>query len=236
MVALAAPIAFEDDGLLTKWMNVSTFDVHALAETLGNIPWPLMQAAFYAMKPTLQVSKLRSILDRAADDDAWLRVFVAIETWGNDNVSFAGTAYKTYIRALYQENRLVRGGLTVSGREVRLSDLRCPLMSVSFAHDHIVPEVSARSLLDLVGSEVKEDVVLPGGHVGAVIGKRARSGLWTQISDFYRRNEPAGRSWRVAEAPHQSPEQPAVRQLLVEEGENPRSEGGGGGRAVARAP
>lgn len=189
MVTLAAPIGFDDPGLLTRWMRIPTFDLDALADGFGNIPWPIMQASFYMLKPMLQVAKLRNLIERA-DDDAWLRVFAAIETWGNDNVSFAGGAFRTYIRALYQENRLVQGGLSVSGREVRLRDLVCPLMVVSFSGDHIVPEVSARCLLDLVGSADKRDVLLPGGHVGAVIGKRAREELWAPISAFYREHDP----------------------------------------------
>jgi polyhydroxyalkanoate synthase len=188
MVTLAAPIGFHDEGLLTRWMRIPTFNLDALVDAFGNVPWPIMQASFYMLKPMLQVSKLRTLIDRANDDD-WLRVFAAIETWGNDNVSFPGAAFRTYIRALYQENRLVNGGLSVAGRAVRLEALRCPLMVVSFTGDHIVPEVSARCLLDLVGSEEKVDVLQPGGHVGAVIGKRARSGLWTQISDFYRAHD-----------------------------------------------
>lgn len=190
MTVLAAPIGFHDEGLLTQWMNVKGFDVEALADGFGNIPWPLMQAAFYAMKPTLQFNKLRTILRRADSDASWLRVFTAIETWGNDNVSFSGGAYRKYIRDLYIENRLVKGGLSISGREVRLRDITSPLLSVSFAHDHIVPEVSARCLVDLVGSRETVDHVEPGGHVGAVIGKRAREGLWTRISDFYRKHDP----------------------------------------------
>lgn len=188
MVTLAAPIGFQDDGLLTGWMNVRRFDVGALADAFGNVPWPIMQASFYMMKPTLQFQKLRMVLERA-DNEEWLRAFTAIETWGNDNVDFAGGAYRDYICELYQADALVRGQLHISGEAVELSHLVCPLMVVSFAHDHIVPEASARCLVELAGSSVKEDVVLSGGHVGAVIGKRARNTLWIQISNFYRAHD-----------------------------------------------
>ncbi|MEL6188326.1 MAG: alpha/beta fold hydrolase, partial [Myxococcota bacterium] len=91
MVALAAPVGFHDEGLLTRWMNVRGFDVESLADAFGNVPWPLMQMSFYMLKPTLQVGKLRMILGRSQNEE-WLRVFTAIETWGNDNVDFAGGA------------------------------------------------------------------------------------------------------------------------------------------------
>lgn len=190
MVTLAAPIGFTDDGLLTKWMNVDAFSVDRIADAFGNIPWPIMQACFHMLKPTLVGSKLLTLLERADDAD-WLKVFVAIETWGGDNVSFAGNAYRKYIGDLYRGNRLVEGGLSIAGREVRLSELTCPLMVVSFANDHIAPLESTKVLLELAGSEVKVDATQKGGHVGAVIGRRAREGLWTQISDFYRKHDGA---------------------------------------------
>ncbi len=199
MVALAAPIAFREGGLLATWMNAKSLSVDKLAAGFGNIPWPLMQAAFLMMKPTMQLSKFRSMLERGGDD-GWLRVFAAIETWGSDNVSFAGQAWREYIEDLYRHDRLVEGGLSLGGREVRLSSITCPVMAVSFGHDHIVPEASARRLLELVGSTAKVDLVLPGGHVGAVIGKRAKEELWEPVSNFYRRHEPLAPSLRRSEA------------------------------------
>lgn len=185
-IALAAPIGFKDDGLLSVWMNTKNFNVDLLADAFGNIPWPLMQASFYMLKPTLQLAKTVNLFDRV-DNEGWLRVFAAIETWGNDNVSFPGGAFRKYINDLYRSNGLVEGRLNVGGRAVRLEALCSPLMVVSFAHDHIVPEQSARCLLDLAGSEIKEDVVQAGGHVGAMVGKRAREGIWSQMSTFFKR-------------------------------------------------
>src|SRR5262249_35157049 len=52
-VALAAPIAFDDGGLLGAWTRTPTFDVGTMVDAFGNVPWPLMQSAFHLLRPTL---------------------------------------------------------------------------------------------------------------------------------------------------------------------------------------
>ncbi len=184
LTALAAPINFHDDGLLSLWTRTPAFDVKALVQACGNVPWPLMQASFHMLKPTLNLLKGRQLLQRAMDDE-FLDTFVAIETWGNDNVSFPGACYQRYIEALYRENALVEGRFTLSGRPAMLESIRCPTLAVTFQHDHIVPHQSASVLLEHISSDIKKHLQLRGGHVGAVISKRAKTGLWLALSEWW---------------------------------------------------
>ena len=188
MVNLAAPIDFEDDGLLSAWSRLETFNLDTVLEAFGNMPWPLMQAGFHLLRPTLGLQKLVYAIDRAWDDE-FLDGFIALETWGNDNVSFPGGAFRRYITELYRENRLVDGRFSINGRTVALSAIDFPLLVVSFEHDNIVSAKSARCLLDLVSSADVEGLHMRGGHVGAVVSRKASGGLWPAISDFFRRWE-----------------------------------------------
>ncbi|MFK7989384.1 MAG: PHA/PHB synthase family protein [Sandaracinaceae bacterium] len=183
-LALAAPIDFSDDGLLRRWVTSPTFDIDALVEGTGVVPWPLLQASFHMLRPTLSVWKAVKLVDRAWDD-RFLDGFFATETWGNDNVGLPGAAYRTYIRALYQENRLVRGEFALGGRVVSLSSIDCPVLAVTFEHDNIVPHESAAPLVDQVSSSDVEHLHLPGGHVGAVVSSSARKHLWPRLSDWW---------------------------------------------------
>ncbi len=188
LLTLAAPVDFEDDGMLAAWSKLETFELTTVIEAFGNMPWPLMQLGFHLMQPTLNLNKLVYVLDRAWDDQ-FLDGFFAIETWGNDNVSFPGEAFIRYITELYRENRLLHGTFHVGGRRVDLSNLSMPLLSVSFEHDNIVSKKSATALLDLVPPENAEGLHLRGGHVGAVVSSKASERLWPALADFWRRNE-----------------------------------------------
>lgn len=184
MVALAAPIAFDDDGLLARWTRSPQFDVDALVDATGNVPWPLMQASFHMLRPTANLAKLVRFVDKCWDD-TFLDGFFAVERWGNDNVSFPGECYRRYINELYRGNALIEDRFTLSGEPVRLDAISCPVLAVTFEHDHIVPISSAAVLLDRVSSTDRERIHLPGGHVGAVVSRTASRTLWPQLSQWW---------------------------------------------------
>ena len=184
MVALAAPIDFHDGGLMSAWINSAGFSVDALVDAFGNVPWPLMQASFHMLKPTLPLRKAVGVLDRAWDDQ-FLDGFFAIEQWGGDNVSFPGECYRQYVTDFYVENKLVRGQFVLAGEPVRLEDIEAPLLVITFEHDHIVPKQGATALLESVSSKDVEHLHLPGGHVGAVVSRKASKTLWPKISDWW---------------------------------------------------
>ena len=183
-LALAAPIDFEHAGLMAQWTRTPTFDVGAIVEAFGNVPWQLMQASFHMLKPTLTAQKTVALLDRAWDDE-FLEGFLATERWGNDNVSFPGACYARYITELYRENRLVRGGFSLAGRPAELANIRCPTLALAFADDHIVPLSSAAPLVDRISARDKQLLVQPGGHVGAVVSRKAATRLWPLMSEFW---------------------------------------------------
>ncbi len=193
-IALAAPVAFDDDGLLMTWMNGPGFDVDSLVEATRNVPWPLMQFAFHMLEPTLNLKKATYLWEKA-DDERFLDSFAALEIWGNDNVDFPGEAFRGYITRLYQQDRLIRGEFALSGERIYLEDADHPTLVISFEHDHIVPEQAAAPLADAVGAEDCQHLHLPGGHVTSVTSTSAKQNLWPRISGWLaERDGEAGRT------------------------------------------
>ncbi len=143
-----------------------------------------MQGAFQLLRPTLGLSKAVGVIDRLWDD-AFIDGFFALETWGNDNVSFPGAFYRRYIDELYRNDALIAGSFVLGGRAVRLGDIRCPTLAVTFEHDNIVPSASAACLIDLVGASDKQRIHLAGGHVGAVVSRKAADGLWPKLAAWW---------------------------------------------------
>lgn len=184
LTAIAAPVRFKDTSLLSSWANSKSFDVQAMIDAYGNVPWPLMQAAFHMLRPTLMLWKGVHLLDKAWDDE-YLNGFIALETWGNDNVSFPGECYRRYFEALYKEDALIDDSFYLSGELAKLSNIRCPTLAVTFEHDNIVPHQSASVLLDRISSTDKERIHLIGGHVGAMVSSSAAKSLWPKISAWW---------------------------------------------------
>jgi polyhydroxyalkanoate synthase len=184
LTLLATPIGFHDGGLLSRWTRTRAFDVKGVVEGLGNVPWQLMQSAFHMLRPTMNLAKATTMLDKAWDDE-FLDGFFALETWGNDNVSFPGACYERYIEELYRGDALVKGTFSLSGQPAKLENIRCPLLTVTFEHDAIVPWQSGAVIMDMAGSTDKHRLHLQGGHVGAVVSKKASKGLWPATATFW---------------------------------------------------
>ncbi len=181
LVNLAGPIDFAHAGQLGAMVDPRWFDAQAVADA-GNVAPQQMQAGFVALRPTQQLAKWIGFLHRAGDPAA-REAFAALEEWAADNVPFPGAAYATYIRELYQDNRLVAGAHHVRGRRVDLAAIRAPVLVVAAERDAICPLPAARALLDHTPAAARRDLLtVPGGHVGAVTGSRAAAQLYPALA------------------------------------------------------
>jgi polyhydroxyalkanoate synthase len=205
LLLLAAPVSFENDGgLLTAWTQTPSFQVGDIVDGFGNVPWQLMQGAFHLLRPTLGLAKMVGLVDRATSDE-FLDGFLALETWGNDNISFPGECYRRYIEELYRGDALMRGTFSLSGAPARLEAIRCPTAAIVFTHDNIVPAKSAAVLMDRIASTDKTLLELPGGHVGAVVSRAAQRKLWPWMSAWWAARDAEPAPVVVTAAPPEAP-------------------------------
>jgi polyhydroxyalkanoate synthase len=94
LTLLAAPVGFHDEGLLSRWTRSRGFDVRALVDATGQRALAAHAVRLPPAAPHAERSRRRChMLDRAWDDE-FLDGFLALETWGNDNVSFPGACYR----------------------------------------------------------------------------------------------------------------------------------------------
>lgn len=185
LVTFASPVDFSEGGILSQWTSGQRFDPNLVVDAFGNVPWQLMQASFHMLVPTLWAQKALFLYDKLGDE-SFEDNFLALETWGNDNVSFPGECYRRYIHDLYQENLLVRDELYVAGRLAKLSSIGAPLLNVLADGDHIVPAACAAALSARVGSTDKELWQLPGGHIGAIVSRTAARRFWPTLTTWLR--------------------------------------------------
>ncbi|MFI5299767.1 MAG: alpha/beta fold hydrolase [Polyangiales bacterium] len=185
LVNLAGPIDFSKAGVLATMVDKRWFDVNAISDA-GNLAPAQMQSGFTALRPTQGLAKMIGLWDRG-DDPKAKASFEALEAWANDNVPFPAEAYRRYISALYQHNELARGVHRVGGAAVDLKSITCPVLVVGAERDAICPIDAAKALIDLCGATETETLVVPGGHVGAVVGSRAAKVLYPEIARFVTR-------------------------------------------------
>jgi polyhydroxyalkanoate synthase len=184
LVSLAGPIDFSKGGLFTQRLDRRYFDADRVADTLGMIPPEFFQLAYGLLRPTANLSAALNLWWNAEDDDQVSRLG-AMSHWANTYAPMPGAFFRQWVKALYQENRLVQGELRLGGRVVELGRIRCPVLAVVGQADNIVPPAAARPLVERVGSPVTDVLELPGGHASLFAGRQASTRLWPVLAKWF---------------------------------------------------
>lgn len=134
-----------------------------LAQALGVVPMDLLQPAFWALDPPALAAKYEKL---ANAPDADVAAFARLEDWANGGAPLA-LAAAADLAALF-----ATGATGISG--AALPDV--PILDVVAMQDRIVPAAAA---LTRPGDAHRLEIA--GGHVGMVVGRRARSLLWEPL-------------------------------------------------------
>jgi len=148
-----------------------------LAEGLGAVPMDLLQPAFWRLAPDATVAKFEAFAELDPGSDA-AAAFVALEDWASDGPPLALPVARALFANLFAANLTGRGAWRVGGVEVRPERFGIPVLDVVARRDRLVPAASALGL--------GERLDIDGGHVGMVVGSRARTLLWEPLARFLR--------------------------------------------------
>ena len=142
-------------------------------EALGVLPMEVLQAAFWRMDPARSVSKYEAFGRRDPADEA-ARAFVRLEDWANDGPPLTRGAARELLCDLFVADRSGRGAWRVGGRIVDPALVDVPVLEIASTTDRIVPHAASTG----IGTRI--DLAL--GHVGMIVGGRARAALWEPLA------------------------------------------------------
>jgi polyhydroxyalkanoate synthase len=143
------------------------------AAALGMLPMEVLQSAFWSLDPARTIGKFEAFAT-FEPGSVEARAFVALEDWANDGPPIPEAAAREMFESLFAADLPGTGAWTVGGRTIDPEALACPALHIVSTVDRIVPrETAVRS-----GERLELDL----GHVGMVIGGRARVQLWEPLS------------------------------------------------------
>jgi len=89
--------------------------------------------------------------------------------WNADSTRMPACMHSTYLRNMYQDNRLCQpGGMSIAGTPLDLRAIELPTCFVSTLEDHIAPWKSTYQGAQLLGGDVKF-ILGKAGHVAGII-------------------------------------------------------------------
>ena len=183
LVCLTTPVNWAEMGLTRIWSDEKHFDVDRLVDTLGVIPQDFVQASFEMLRPAQKSASQIRVWEKMWDDE-FVKSYRAFDRWGNETLPLAGEYFRDTTKELMWANKLYKGDLVVNGKTAKLSDIKVPIMATMAEHDHIVAYGASKPLMDLVGSEDKEEIVLKGGHVSLIAGPNAVRRMWPKLAEW----------------------------------------------------
>ena len=183
LITMVTPVDFHTpENMLSNWTR--DMDVDLFVDTLGNVPADLMNLCYLMLKPMrLNQQKYIGLVD-ILDDKVELENFLRMEKWIFDSPDQAGEAFRQFMKDFYQGNKLVKGGLKIGDRDVRLGDITMPVLNVFAEQDHLVPPSSSRVLGEHVGTRDYTQIAFRGGHIGIYVSARAQREVPTAIHDW----------------------------------------------------
>ena len=178
LALIAAPWRFAGfldearEGMRALWQQAEP-----TAGTMGLLPVEVLQAAFWRLDPARTIAKFVAFGTGERDDDATRR-FVALEDWANDGAPLTLAAGRELALDLFGEDCPGSGRWAVGGRTIDPAALGCPVLDIVSTTDRIVPAASATG--------VGRRLTVAQGHVGMMVGGRARTSLWEPLAAWLR--------------------------------------------------
>ena len=96
-------------------------------------------------------------------------------SWNADVTRMPCRMHAEYLRSLYLNNELARGGYKVGGRPVALGDLSVPVFAVGTERDHVSPWKSVHKIHLLADAEVSF-ALTSGGHNAGILSEPGHEG------------------------------------------------------------
>ncbi|MGB3722361.1 MAG: alpha/beta fold hydrolase, partial [Pacificimonas sp.] len=178
LVTIAAPWNFDGypdarrKELAAYWQRVA-----AVAKSVGAVPMSMIQPAFWSLDPAAPVAKYEHYATLGPDSTE-ARRFEAIEDWANGGAPVTLPAMRDALERFFGENITGRHAWTVAGHSVRPQDVAVPWFNIVSTTDRIVPAAAA--------PPSPQDLHVAAGHVGMVIGGRAKALLGEPLADWLR--------------------------------------------------
>jgi polyhydroxyalkanoate synthase len=183
LAVMATPVDFTQMGPMTSFVQAGRVDPADLLDETGNVPAEVILNSFRLLQPTGDLTGYANLWQNLWSDD-YVAAHQTMTQWSKDHIPFPGACMLQVCDLFGRENLLASGRLPFGGRTIDLADITVPFLNIVGEKDHIVPPAAVGNLVEMVGSTDAEELRLPAGHVGLIVGRTA-----------HKRNLPAMADW-----------------------------------------
>ncbi|MHA6630648.1 alpha/beta hydrolase [Pseudonocardia sichuanensis] len=156
----------------------------AVYRAIGSFPAPLVSAAFHLTAVDKLVTKPLTLLSRLDDRDVLAQI-EAVDHLMSNMHGYPGRLFGQIYHLMLRRNDLADGELSLSGRAIRLAAVDVPVLVVAGRSDVIAPLPAVQKVVGLLtGAPEVRFSTAPGGHLGVLTGRGARTTTWSALDAF----------------------------------------------------
>lgn len=158
--------------------------IGGVTDLLGGAPKPFVRWAFQLSAAQKMVTKPVAQLNHLSDAD-YLAQLEAVDRFTENMIAYPGRAFGQLYHRFVRRNELVGGTWELEDRTIALNAITQPVLVFAGATDGIAPIPSVRAVVPLLtGSPEVYFEVVPGGHLGMLTGRSARTSSWLIMDEF----------------------------------------------------
>jgi len=147
-------------------------------QAAGGAPQPLVRWAFQLSSFQKLITKPLAIA-RHLDDADYLAQLEAVDRFTANMIAYPGRTFGQLYHRLLKGNALVEGTFEVGDRTLDVADITAPVLVFGGANDSIAPIGAVKAAVPLLtGSREVRFEIVPGGHLGMLTGRKARTSTW----------------------------------------------------------
>jgi polyhydroxyalkanoate synthase len=151
---------------------------------IGSFPAPVVSAAFQLAAVDRLVTKPLTLLSRLDDRDVLAQIEAVDHLMGNMH-GYPGRVFGQIFHLMLRGNDLADGRLALAGRTIPLSAVDRPVLVVAGRDDVIAPLPAVQKVVGLLtGAPEVRFATAPGGHLGVLTGRHARTTTWATLDAF----------------------------------------------------
>ncbi len=189
LVAITPPVDFRHLSALTQPVADGRIEPDDLIDPdTGLVPAELITAFTRMRQPTGELRQYINLWDNLWRDEEQVEGMLAVSRWAGDNVPASGQVVRQVVADFLRGNALYENRARIAGRPVRLSAITIPVLIVTAEQDEAVPPGCSRPLAGMLGSSDVEELRVPGGHVGLILGRHGSKAAFPKIRDWLERH------------------------------------------------
>jgi polyhydroxyalkanoate synthase len=160
------------------------YGLSAVYQAIGSFPAPMVSWVFQLTAVDKLLTRPLTILSRLDDRDCLAQI-EAVDHLMHNMHGYPGRVFGQIYHLLLRSNDLAEGTIDLAGRSIALKEIGVPVLVVGGENDVIAPLAAVERVAGLLtGSPEVRFRSAPGGHLGVLTGRRARTSTWTCLDRY----------------------------------------------------